>query len=188
MERTILNIKRRDRVRLSSVKQKLKLNVDVARSVRRTKWRWAGYISRFRDDRWTYIDTCWHLWGKKRKRGKQYTRWKDNINKFLASKKFSDNCESKVQMGTFAGDLCPTGAREFVSPTLGLVYFVVSIKRHRTIFPIKVIRLDLELLSCVCTAQFSLFHNITSEVAACGIAACAVVMFTYKNNISKLYR
>ncbi len=51
MERTILNIKRRDWVRLSFVKQKLKLNVDVTRTVRRTKWGWADPISRLRDDR-----------------------------------------------------------------------------------------------------------------------------------------
>ncbi len=85
MERTILNIKRRDRVRLTSIKQKLKSNIDVARSVRRTKRRWAGHhISRLRDNRWTYIATFWHPWGKKRKRGKQCTRWKDDINKFLS--------------------------------------------------------------------------------------------------------
>ncbi len=45
---------------------------------------------------------------------------------------------------------------------------------------------DLELLSRVhiCTARFSLFcDNMTSEIAACGISACAVVIFSNKKKI-----
>ncbi len=50
---------------------------------------------------------------------------------------------------------------------------------------------DLERFSRVhtCTAQFSLFrNNMTSEIVACGIAACAVVVFSNKDNVSRLYR
>ncbi len=49
---------------------------------------------------------------------------------------------------------------------------------------------DLELLSRVytCTARFSLFRNNMSEIAACGISAYAVVMFSNKNNVSRQYR
>ncbi len=50
---------------------------------------------------------------------------------------------------------------------------------------------DLKLLSRVhsCTAQLSLFrNNMINEIAACGFAACAVVMFSNKNNVSRLCR
>ncbi len=61
-----------------------------------------------------------------------------------------------------------------------------SINKSPNLLVPEQIQHDLELLSRVhiCTAQFSLFRDkMTSEIAACGIAACAVVIFSNEKKI-----
>ncbi len=70
MECSMLSIKRADRIRTQKIKQKLILNIDMLRYIRRLKWDWAGHISRLRDDRWTYLATFWQPREGKRKKGK----------------------------------------------------------------------------------------------------------------------
>jgi len=82
MERSILNIKLRDRIPLNSIKQKLKGNINAVHSYRRIKWDWAGHVARMTDNRWAYRITNWEP-NKKRKKGGQKRNWSDDINKFL---------------------------------------------------------------------------------------------------------
>ncbi len=59
MESSMWSIKRRDQIRTQKIKQKLILNIDTVRSIRRLKWGWAGYTSCLRDGQWTYLATFW---------------------------------------------------------------------------------------------------------------------------------
>ncbi len=68
----------------------------VRRYIRRLKWGWAEHISRLRDDRWTW-NTFWQPRVGKRKRGKQITRWKDDINQFLDTKNFQKIAANKKE-------------------------------------------------------------------------------------------
>ncbi|XP_073984753.1 uncharacterized protein [Rhodnius prolixus] len=44
------------------------------------KWRWAGHVSRARNT-WTNSVTEWSPLDKKRNRGRQFLRWRDEIRK-----------------------------------------------------------------------------------------------------------
>lgn len=48
MERAILNIKRKDKVRVSKIKNLLKTNLEMVKWAKKKKWDWAGHISRKR--------------------------------------------------------------------------------------------------------------------------------------------
>lgn len=76
----MLNIKKKYKINMEKIKNKLRRNTDVVRFIRRSKWGWAGHIFRLRDDRWAYAATVWQPSDEKRKRERQGTRWKDNIN------------------------------------------------------------------------------------------------------------
>ncbi len=78
-------------MQLKSIKQKLKKNQDAVRYIRTQKWGWTGHIPRLTDDRRTYRTTFWQPIKKKRNKGKQKRRWKDDIEKFLGGKKFSNS-------------------------------------------------------------------------------------------------
>ena len=58
MERSMLNITYRDRKTNIWVREKTKVT-DVIKQVRRRKWKWAGHVSRIRDNRWTLRITTW---------------------------------------------------------------------------------------------------------------------------------
>ena len=50
--------------------------------IRTLKWRWAGHVARMQDNnRWTNVITSWYPRDGTRKRGKQETRWQDDIVK-----------------------------------------------------------------------------------------------------------
>ena len=52
---------------------------DLRVIIKRYKWRWAGHLARREDDRWSKIITEWCPISMKRKRGRQNTRWSDDI-------------------------------------------------------------------------------------------------------------
>jgi len=106
IERSILNVKKKDHVKIQTLKQKLKNNVSIIKYVRKQKWRWAGHVARIKDNRWTYKVTFWYLSHMKRNRGRQMARWEDDINSFLGTKNFariaSDRLEWERLQDTFA--------------------------------------------------------------------------------------
>ena len=106
IERSMLNLKIKDKVKLSHIKNQLCENINAVNHVRKLKWKWAGHVARLKDDRWTHKTTFWYLTHMKRKQGRQATRWSDDINNFLATKNFqkiaSDRKEWDRLQETFA--------------------------------------------------------------------------------------
>ena len=82
MERSILRVKKRDKVKISTIKNKLSWGNDFVWAAKRMKWDWAGHVARQDENRWTYKVKNWYL-REGRKRGKQKMRWEDEIIDFL---------------------------------------------------------------------------------------------------------
>lgn len=78
MERSMLNITYRDRKTNTWIRKKTKVT-DIISTVRQMKWRWAGHISRMRDNRWTYCITNWRPYDGIRRRGRPMKRWQDDL-------------------------------------------------------------------------------------------------------------
>lgn len=106
IERSILNVKKKDHVKIQTLKQKLGNNVNIINYIRKQKWKWAGHTARLKDNRWTYKVTFWYLSYLKRNRGRQLARWEDDINAFLGTKNFArialDRIEWTRLQDTFA--------------------------------------------------------------------------------------
>ena len=49
------------------------------------KWKWVGHIARMNDNRWTKRLTEWTQRTGSRNRGRQKTRWRDEIVKFAGN-------------------------------------------------------------------------------------------------------
>ena len=73
MERKMMNLSLRDRVNHKIIRQKTGVT-DIMEKVRQSKWRWAGHVARFQDNRWTHRLTEWQPREGKRKRGRQKRR------------------------------------------------------------------------------------------------------------------
>ena len=54
-------------------------NINI--EIRKKKWKWADHIIRTKDERWTKKIMEWTLLEDKRKRGRQMSRWSDDIAK-----------------------------------------------------------------------------------------------------------
>ncbi|GBP01096.1 LINE-1 retrotransposable element ORF2 protein [Eumeta japonica] len=69
----------------NSLKNLSKTKVTDALSyAQKLKWRWAGHIARYKDNRWTFNTTIWTGPQGKRRRGRPYSRWDDEIKKLQA--------------------------------------------------------------------------------------------------------
>ena len=88
----MLGVKRRDHLRITDLKRKLKNNVKF---VRRQKWKWVGHVALIEDDR-TYRTTFWYLSYRRRRRGLSQTRWCDDINKLVATKNFQKIATDRI--------------------------------------------------------------------------------------------
>lgn len=78
MERSMLKIRRINKIKNKDIRQKTKLT-DALRHAHLSKWRWAGHISRYSDRRWTIEATRWKGPKGKRNVGRQLRRWADDI-------------------------------------------------------------------------------------------------------------
>ena len=58
MEKKILNIKLQDKILCSEIRKRTKI-IDIIEYTLKQKWRWAGYIARMKDNRWTKCCTEW---------------------------------------------------------------------------------------------------------------------------------
>ena len=58
MERIMLNVKQKDRIRDSTIRQRTRVT-DIVQYVTNTKWKWAGHIARMKDNRRTIRSTEW---------------------------------------------------------------------------------------------------------------------------------
>lgn len=80
MERSILGLKRIDRVR-NTVLRSMTGITDVGNKSARLKWDWAGHVSRMPPDSWATIYTPWVPDGR-RYRGRPRKRWRDELDAF----------------------------------------------------------------------------------------------------------
>ena len=96
MERSLLNIKRRDKVKQKIIKGKLKYNLEFARRIKRLKWDWAGHVARANGKSWIWKTTNWlNLSG--RKRGRQRTRWGDDIANMLQHRLYHRIAQERLE-------------------------------------------------------------------------------------------
>ncbi|CAH2100867.1 unnamed protein product [Euphydryas editha] len=58
-----------------------KQTVDALHHAQRLKFKWAGHVARLKDKRWTSKVTTWDGPQGKRRVGRPYTRWEDDIKK-----------------------------------------------------------------------------------------------------------
>ncbi|KAJ8712370.1 hypothetical protein PYW07_000868 [Mythimna separata] len=77
MERSMLGVKRRDRIRNINIRKKTKIQ-DVTLKIKRLKWKWSGHMIRGKE-KWNKILTQWYPREGNRKRGRQQKRWDDDI-------------------------------------------------------------------------------------------------------------
>ncbi|KAJ8726613.1 hypothetical protein PYW07_001311 [Mythimna separata] len=76
MERSMLCIKKLDKIKNEIIRRKTKLT-DVKQRIRLLKWNWAGHVCRLECTRWTKRATEWIPLDGKRKQGRQRKRWRD---------------------------------------------------------------------------------------------------------------
>lgn len=79
MYRSILGIKKRDKIRNSVLHERMKLET-LEKTIKRLKLNWAGHVARLDETRWAKQLTKWIPMGRKRKRGRQRKRWEDEIS------------------------------------------------------------------------------------------------------------
>ena len=77
MERRMLSIKLLDKIPHREIHQTIKA-IDAPKFIMRQKWRWAGHVGRFQDNRWTKKCTDWTPPGRRRP-GRPKRRWIDDI-------------------------------------------------------------------------------------------------------------
>ncbi len=84
MERAMLHISIRDKVRCEDIRKRTGVK-DIIYKIKQAKWRWAGHIARRTDNRWTRRLTDWQPRTGKRRRGRQKTRWRDDLVSHLGT-------------------------------------------------------------------------------------------------------
>lgn len=60
--------------------------MDALDYAKKLKWKWAGHVARMADKRWTNQITTWPGPRGKRKDGRPYMRWSDDIAKIAGPK------------------------------------------------------------------------------------------------------
>ncbi|PZC72867.1 hypothetical protein B5X24_HaOG210392 [Helicoverpa armigera] len=81
MERSLLGIKRTDRIRNTVIRSRTGV-ADVGRKAATLKWNWAGHVSRMHPERWATIITQWTPQDGHRRRGRPRKRWRDELDAF----------------------------------------------------------------------------------------------------------
>ena len=84
MERSVLGISLRDKVRNNIIRSKIGV-VDVVGQVATMKWRWADHVARCKDERWNKRLLCWRPRALTRSVGWPQSRWHDDIRRHAGS-------------------------------------------------------------------------------------------------------
>lgn len=66
-----------DKIRIQSIK-KLTKTKDVTKTIKKLKWKWSGHTIRGKE-KWSKTIMNWFTGHKKRKRGRPFRRWVDDI-------------------------------------------------------------------------------------------------------------
>lgn len=80
MKRSILGLKKADKVRNTQINKMLNLH-NISIEARRLKWKWAGHVARMNNSRWAKKITEWTPLNKKRSVGRPRIRWCDELVK-----------------------------------------------------------------------------------------------------------
>ncbi|PZC84828.1 hypothetical protein B5X24_HaOG203818 [Helicoverpa armigera] len=80
LERSYLGIKLKDKIRNSVIRKRTNLSDALTFSLQR-KWRWAGHVARYDENRWPLRVQKWMGPRGSRARGRPNTRWADDIVK-----------------------------------------------------------------------------------------------------------
>ncbi|CAH2100406.1 unnamed protein product [Euphydryas editha] len=74
MERSLLKLRRIQKTRNADIRKKTNVTDALHHSLKQ-KWKWAGHIARYQDQRWTHETTKWKGPIGKRSIGRQRKRW-----------------------------------------------------------------------------------------------------------------
>ncbi|GFS02008.1 endonuclease-reverse transcriptase [Elysia marginata] len=78
MERKMLKLNVKDKVPYTEMRKRTGVQ-DVVQFALKQKWKWAGHVDRFDDNRWTQRVTEWQPREGRRARGRQRRRWRDDL-------------------------------------------------------------------------------------------------------------
>ena len=95
MERAMLGVSLRDRIRNEVIRQRTKV-IDIAHRISKLKWQWAGHISRRTDNRWGKRVLEWRPRLGKRSVGRPQARWSDDLRK-TAGRSWMREAENRSQ-------------------------------------------------------------------------------------------
>lgn len=82
MERTMLGLKLKDKVRSTDIRHKTKLT-DILVRIDQLKWRWTGHMLRCKEEKWSKQVTIWYPRDGIRSRGRKKRRWEDDLKMTL---------------------------------------------------------------------------------------------------------
>ncbi|CAH2217718.1 jg17 [Pararge aegeria aegeria] len=84
IERAILGLSLRDRIRNDEIRRRTKVT-DNAQRISKLKWQWAGHVCRTTDGRWGRRVLQWRPRIGKHSVGRPRVRWTDNLKKVAGS-------------------------------------------------------------------------------------------------------
>lgn len=85
MERSMLGVTLRDKIRNEELRRKTKIT-DAIERITHLKWNWAGHVARIPDNRWTRRIIEWRPRDKAhRSRGRPPTRWTDDLRRISSN-------------------------------------------------------------------------------------------------------
>ena len=85
MERAMCRVSLMDRIPAEEIRRRTGVK-DIIETIYDAKRRWAGYIARLKDNRWTARVTDWYPRGVKRPAGRPPTRWSDPLTKMFGQR------------------------------------------------------------------------------------------------------
>ena len=80
MQRSILGVKRTDRIRYPTLRSKTQIT-DVAKKAAKLKWNWAGYVCWMLNELWVKIVTLWYPDMTSTHRNRHRRWWVDELEK-----------------------------------------------------------------------------------------------------------
>ena len=80
MERVMLGVSLKDRIRNEVIRQRTRVT-DIAHRISKLKWQWAGHVCRRTDERWSRRVLEWRPRLGKRCVGRPAARWSDDMRK-----------------------------------------------------------------------------------------------------------
>ena len=80
MERSVLGVRIKDKIRLNKIKNVTKFK-NVNKVWKTLKWKWAGHMIREKNEKWTKKILEWYPRNGKRCKGRPTKRWEDDLKR-----------------------------------------------------------------------------------------------------------